>query len=395
MPKCAICFENIEKNGVRCTDPNCITFVCSDCINQYVNIVSIDNSKLSCPRTDCTGEYDEKSLKNQSNECKKLYRNYIIKYFLNTHGEAVNKLIAKKNTFEKMHEERRRFYAENLPKAVRKVAEIAFKSRLSKVKKEQVETNVESTYTRKCFNLFCNGFLSEELTCSKCTVSFCKLCECMKNANHECDKDIVENVKYIASLTVCPKCKTPIEKGIGCMAMTCAVCFTNFWYNSGEKSEFGNHNQSKKVTINDSQLSNTHFKIFSDLGILGNIRLLEHEYKKQPLDQLNKYSALFCVGLDINDKNRQEFSRLYSDFARHSINNVTIGKKLGEIENLITKKPDDWDNKIKMLVSDQPVVISRVISRSVGFVVVDYEKTAKSMDEALEYTMNSDDFILE
>lgn len=399
MSECAICFEKIEQHGVRCTDSNCVTLICKECVHQYVNVVASDNSKLACPRTGCVGEYDEKSLKNQSEECKKTYRKYIIKHFLITHGETVSKLIAKTTTLEKLKEERTRFYAEKMPKAVKKVAEIVFKSRLTKVKNAEKEIAKDNStkYTRKCFNIFCNGFLSEDLTCSKCFSLFCKICECAKTDQHECDPRVVENVKYIQSLTICPKCKTPIEKGEGCMAITCAVCFTNFWYNSGEESHVGNHGQSIHVDIDVDKISmsSTHSGLFLELGILEHIKELEKEYRKRPLVKLDRLMVSISNGtIPEDDRSRLNFSKLYSEFARHAVNNVYIGKKLGMIENLIVTKPDGWEIKLKLLGTDRPVTISK-ISKKNGFTVIEYEKTVNSMDEALEYTMNSNEFLLE
>lgn len=92
-------------------------------------------------------------------------------------------------------------------------------------------------FIRNCPNNECHGFLSTSLKCGLCENWACKNCREMigvdKNAPHDCDPEIVKNVKAIDKETKpCPKCGVPIFKINGCSSMYCIECDVSFNWNT-------------------------------------------------------------------------------------------------------------------------------------------------------------------
>jgi hypothetical protein len=92
-------------------------------------------------------------------------------------------------------------------------------------------------YVRKCPKNDCQGFLSANLKCEICNSWVCSECREIKgttrDADHECNADILESVKLLAADTKsCPKCSSMIYKIEGCSQMFCTECHTAFDWNT-------------------------------------------------------------------------------------------------------------------------------------------------------------------
>jgi len=82
---------------------------------------------------------------------------------------------------------------------------------------------------RPCKADKCVGYLSEKWVCYTCNTKFCKRCQEVKNEKHECDEQLVDNLKAIKSDSVeCPNCSSFIFKISGCDQMWCTNCNTAF-----------------------------------------------------------------------------------------------------------------------------------------------------------------------
>ena len=375
MTDCAICYCPIEGPKVRCTEPDCTAAVCTNCLTRYIKIVAEDNSDLGCPSEKCMGEYDDVSIDSLAIDVKFKYRRWLVSNFGKKKTGEITTVRKGHEAIETIRSDRARFYRENMPKAILKVAELAFANRLKKVQKAIVNKNVKE-YMRPCINLFCKGFLDKNMICLKCTTSFCKECEEPTNAggaaaSHVCKKETSESLAYIKSLTACPNCHTKIEKGEGCMAITCAICNTNFWYNSGERGKSGNHDHRKVEVRTTYKLTIEHAELFEKHNLIDKIRLLEQNYNKPPpvseasLIGFASRSAVFGDGerpTQSADAELVKFSRRYSDFIRHRATTVSIGKRLVTIEKVINDGGDDVVQKIRNVLPDsRHVMISKML----------------------------------
>jgi hypothetical protein len=378
---CTICFCSIEGSAFACSDPTCLVRICEICITRYIQVVASENRKLACARPECSGEYDELSLKELDIDKKVIYRRALITYYKTEHTNDFTQIAAQKVAIEKLREERMQFYTTNMPPAVLKVATIvtSFKLKLKKVQKSETKTEA-SKYTRVCFNLFCGGFLNEEFSCMRCAVQFCKDCENEKKKDHKCSEEAKNSVAYINSLTACPNCKTKIEKGEGCMAITCAVCNTNFWYTTGKKGEAGNHGQSKHVTLKTQEKLCDAFSHILPEDLMKKLERFEstnpHTSEKPLITkamtlQLSDFSGI------------REFSNMYSEFLRTRMNQKVFGKKLLEIENSLRK----GDVKsVALLLQTPRYVISKIVERYEGMVFVE---EIKSWDSIVDLCMHA------
>jgi hypothetical protein len=94
----------------------------------------------------------------------------------------------------------------------------------------------------------CRGYLSTAYKCGNCEKYTCP--ECMvvvgnerKPADHVCDQEKVESVKFIKSNTKpCPSCGERIGKTSGCDQMWCVTCKTAFSWRSGKIDNGPVHN---------------------------------------------------------------------------------------------------------------------------------------------------------
>lgn len=88
---------------------------------------------------------------------------------------------------------------------------------------EQEPEKIKSFATRGCCPIKdCRGFIEEKWSCGICSTKICQECMEPKEKNHECNQNIVENVKNIRSTTKpCPICRSPIFKIDGCYQMLC------------------------------------------------------------------------------------------------------------------------------------------------------------------------------
>lgn len=104
--------------------------------------------------------------------------------------------------------------------------------------KEKYEEN-GFVYKIKCQVDYCKGFIGFDYKCKVCKTLICKECnEIITEDDHNCDKEILENVKSIRSETKnCPSCSVPIYKIIGCNVMFCTHCGYTFDWHTGKKTK--------------------------------------------------------------------------------------------------------------------------------------------------------------
>lgn len=89
-------------------------------------------------------------------------------------------------------------------------------------------------FIHACPNNECRGFLSNRWKCGICDKYTCPDCHELKEEEHVCDPNVVENVKLLQKDTKpCPKCASQIYRIDGCDHMWCTSCHTGFHWITG------------------------------------------------------------------------------------------------------------------------------------------------------------------
>lgn len=369
---CAICFCEIDGTPVKCSDDVCATVICQNCMISYIGV---EGATLRCPRSGCDGEYDEISIAPLTEENKRRYRRWLLDSYKKKNKKDIERKTTETVVFERLREDRKKFYQDAMPLAVRRVAEIAFASRLRRVPREQVETE-KGRSKRLCINLFCRGYIDETMTCSTCKSIFCEKCEEVVLDKHVCKKENIESLAYINSLVPCPSCGTKVEKGEGCMAITC-VCGANFWYSTGEKGEAGNHGATIPVNIVKSRkLSVEYHALLEELGFLEIVKKLEHRFvtfsEKVSFSSLISAAAkIGAHGSFVNDDDLKPFSANYAKYNRQNSVISNVSKKMAMVEKLLIDREDGFKEKIyNVLTQGERRVLVSDIELHLPFVII-------------------------
>lgn len=341
---CAICFCPIEGATIKCCDPRCLNVLCVECTVRFIDVVHSDatGQKLSCVRDGCEGEYDQLSIASLPSESQKKYREILLAHFFKANKSEIEEREKHNLLILKMKEERNQFYTDNMPPAILRVANIAFADRLKKVKKVEAKKQAEQL-GRVCINFFCGGFLDKDFKCCKCMVTFCTECEEEKKDGHVCRPEVKQSVAFVKTMRACPECGTRIEKGEGCMAMTCAVCNTNFWYSTGEKGDAGNHGQSIPVVVKAFGRLSVEYGETVPPFLRPHLKKIEEKFKKQTASD----ESLLHIATQARQTERLvEFSSLYTKNLRDKMEKMMLGKKLSQIEKLLSEKPGGYLNML-------------------------------------------------
>jgi hypothetical protein len=104
---------------------------------------------------------------------------------------------------------------------------------IEKIEKEKIEKDK-------------NGNIKKEWACGICRTKICLKCLEIKSSKkvHECDENVVENVKLIRKETKpCPGCSVRVHRDYGCNLMWCTRCQVSFDWSSGKAVKVkNNHN---------------------------------------------------------------------------------------------------------------------------------------------------------
>ena len=377
---CVICFTDFEDKKSKCSDSTCTEAMCNDCMIRYIDISCTENRNLVCPRDSCTGVYDQKSLSILDMEHFQKYKTLIYNHFKTSKNTEVEKIEKAQEIHRLMKEERAKFFVESMPATVLKVANIAFTRKLKKVSKTQVkrETENDNRVSRVCFNLFCKGFITSDMTCTKCATLFCKDCEEPKREGHLCKKEVLESLHLIKNMVECPKCKVKVEKIDGCDAITCAVCNTNFWYTTGEEGEAGNHGKFVQVVMRSYNISSMYSSRLSR-SLFSKIKNIEKSLEEKNIEEDTLVGMIVRIqkGLESDDA----FSTMYSKMVRKKESDKINSKKLSIIESLLK---DDKVDELEKLFSeeDRPVLQMRVIRTSGKMLFVDKPEEHYDLERA-------------
>lgn len=377
MSNCMICFCDFEDGKkYKCCDPRCMEHVCLDCLKRYMDISEQENNLPKCPREKCEGVFDEQTI---DSSLVTQYRQLLMQHFrtvktseIESHGKA-------RAVISLLKEEKMKFAVDSMPKAVQRVANVLFVTRLRKVRKVQADRDI-NRISRTCINLVCNGFLDETFSCTKCKTSFCKECEEEKEDGHECNKEILESVKFVNNMVCCPNCKTKIEKGEGCMAITCAVCKTNFWYNTGEAGEAGNHGKYVDVNLRESVSLVKEYREYILPEHAPHISELEHIVRDSEFDKLQ---VSFEKMILENTQFLAKFSETYSKIIRKKVEVEMASNKLKTLEKILRKHEPGYEKQISDILEIKKISVGHILSTSGNVVFVDNVSVFDTLAECI------------
>lgn len=379
MSNCLICLCDFEDGKkYTCCDPRCSEYICFECLKRYIEISGTENTLPTCPREKCEGVFEEltidKSLLEQ-------YRLLLIKYHKLVKTSDIETHSKNKAIVALLKEEKMKFVVEQMPKAVQKVAQLAFMHRLKKVQKIQTGRNANRV-SRTCINLVCNGFLDETFKCTKCNTQFCKECEEEKSDGHVCDANVLESIKTINGMVSCPSCKTKIEKSEGCMAITCAVCKTNFWYNTGEKGDHGNHGMYTGVDLKRTVSLGSQYEQFIPREFSDHIRELEQSIVKTDIEKLQiSFEKMILSSEKINER---KFSEIYSSIVRKRIGMSISLKKLSTLEKILRNHEDGYEKQISDVLELKKISVGRIFSKKGDITIIDDVTVFDTITECME-----------
>ena len=378
MSNCMICFSDFEQEKkYKCCSPECMEYLCEYCIKRYIEISNEENNLPTCPREKCTGVFEESSLPEGVVE---LFRNLLYKHYSLVKKGEISEIQKARVLRDILKEEKMKFLVDTMPSAVKKVAMITFSSKINRIKKIQTKREKDRV-SRTCINLVCNGFLNENFQCTKCKSTFCTECEDEKTEDHKCDANVVESVKMVNGMICCPSCKTKIEKAEGCMAITCAVCKTDFWYNTGEKGERGNHGQYTQVFLRKSVLLSQEYRDRIPPEYLTYVQDLERELINSKDSSHQKALENMLLRGEVN---LTKFSKYYSDMVREDAKVSLVAKKLAAAEKVLQKCEPGYEEQIKTIFSDRrKISAARVISLGNNVIFVDAPTVFDSVIEAM------------
>ena len=266
---CPICFLSADYY-IECTDNKCSAHICINCIDEYFNYCLSEKLPPGCIDSNCDEWYLYSSL--SKTKVKQVYEDLIFEYYLQDRGSEVDTLIKNDKLVKALRDKRMLSLKNNFADTINLVAQIAFYDRLKRITNRN-KTLYKMKNGRNCFNLVCVGVMDKKMKCKLCKTSFCPKCEKIIGKNHKCNKNDIDTIrmlkndlrecpeckittsndvcpmckKPIPKFTPCPKCNTIIYKFEGCDGMTCAVCKTNFNYETGEITSGGSFNEG--VTI--------------------------------------------------------------------------------------------------------------------------------------------------
>lgn len=259
---CLVCFGETE-TPIKCGNPFCSAIMCRECTEFLIDYSFREEMIPRCPSANCKNIILHKNIRHLSK--MEIYPDICLKELIKTKGDIAQKRANADILIEKLRKERQTFIRDHFPAAIAKVADLAYKNRVTRLEKQKRDTVAEtlSSSHKICMNLMCKGLLDDSFKCIKCTSQFCKDCEKPIIGEHKCDERDKESISFIRNMVKCPKCSVAIERSEGCSMMKCANCGTNFDYRTGKEGGNGNNHNVGITTQNRQMLSVVYGELLS------------------------------------------------------------------------------------------------------------------------------------
>lgn len=276
---CLICYDVVNEY-ISCSSLKCRNIICNDCAETYITYSAEKNLIAKCPGDKCECFYLISSILKLDQNIINIYKKSCYDYLMNKSRKIIEDDSVYNQIIYKIKEDRIKFIRDNVPKAISLIIDIALKPKLNKIDKKNKLLNNVIKSKKFCMISYCNGKLNDDLECIKCETKFCKTCERILSDNHICKIEDIESVSFINKLVKCPKCRLPVQKNDGCNAITCAVCFTNFDYISGEVCDAGNHNKSILVNISEYNILSDEYNEYYNKYVIDKLKKIESKKPK-------------------------------------------------------------------------------------------------------------------
>lgn len=288
--ECNICYYPIEEQSILCSNVECTSCICNECISRCINIFYKDANYnvIKCPNKNClNGEYLYSDIKKVcSKEILNKFEIICFNYLKNDNFGNIVIDSTQKKIIKQIRKERHDFILNEYPISISEIINISLIPKLNKINKKNVKyiENVITKSNKKCFNIFCNGILDKNYICLYCNDKFCKKCEIniIENTNHICKQEDIDNITFVNSLVKCPTCKLPVIRSFGCNHITCSQCNTNFDYTTGQLCKAGNHSNAILTLRTNYKPSNIYIENKKNKQNTDNIKLLVDIENKEP-----------------------------------------------------------------------------------------------------------------
>ena len=229
---CTVCCEKYNKTlrkPIECG--HCEYTACAKCCKTFIFSTINDAKCMNCSKIwDRDFLIKSFSYKFVNNEYKK-HREKILFDIQVSKFEMTNAVIEKRNKQTKVIDEIKAIQDE-IKELKRNLQEKYREKGL--IYSEEVEEKKEKFFGH-CTEEGCFGYINSQWCCSICNTKVCKSCKEKLTENHECNEEVLKNLKFIKKDTKnCPKCKINIYKISGCDMMWCTNCNIAFSWKNGE-----------------------------------------------------------------------------------------------------------------------------------------------------------------
>jgi len=160
----------------------------------------------------------------------------------------------------------------------------------------------------------CRGFVIRG-RCGVCSENICVLCRELKETNHICDKNAVENVSAInTECKSCPQCATMIFRTQGCDHMKCTACNSHFDWQTGRLLKISSNHHYDNVAIFAVNIA-TRDREVSD-GVCEDDRdvdLLHNHIPRDVFEELFNVTNVFKTHIKMRELFHEFIGVLYDD----------------------------------------------------------------------------------
>ena len=215
---CCICYtSDYLSNVVMINCNNCSIKCCKSCFR--LNYLLNKDNCINCNSNDLIGPF---LIENQTQSYQKLINTKNTKKNIKDIGDEVRDIIKKKIAFNEDVIKLSDSIVANTPRNFNHIA-------------PKTKTAPKTAPIKKCPTDGCRMFLSPDMSCLSCEITWCKKCMREDGEDHECNEDEVETIKELEKNSKpCPKCGMPISRIDGCSQVWTPCCKIAFDWNTGE-----------------------------------------------------------------------------------------------------------------------------------------------------------------
>jgi hypothetical protein len=250
MIDCKVCYDKYNSKNKKITCNFCLKDACTTCYKKHILGSDTRASCVSCLKTFSHKFLSENFSKSFLNEqYKKKLEKLAIASQMSLLPET-QKIIRKENKLESIAMEKNELKKElyTIYEKLRNLGTKEYIIRNNSNYDVDTDTVLENPVNKIVINGYCpkdncNGFITDRWNCGICDTKVCDKClEIVSDNEHLCNKDILENVNEMRSISKkCPNCSVQISRISGCPHMFCTECKVFFdWTNMAVIEKRGN-----------------------------------------------------------------------------------------------------------------------------------------------------------